>query len=181
MSKAIFPALALLALTCSSIAATPTKPHKRRQVATTASAPATRKHAKVAPKGTLAKGRGLQATKATARRKGKTSRAASRSYQQAPTPDRYKEIQAALASKGYFKGEPNGEWGPDSTDALKRFQSDQNLMPDGKVNSLSLIALGLGPKRLTAKSEAAPPAQPPASGTSPGSVSAPATVPPPPR
>ena len=30
-------------------------------------------------------------------------------------------------------------------------------MPDGKINSLSLIALGLGPKRLTAKSDAAPP------------------------
>ena len=32
-------------------------------------------------------------------------------------------------------------------DALKRFQHDQNLPEDGKVGSLSLIALGLGPKR----------------------------------
>ncbi len=80
-----------------------------------------------------------------------------RYFQQAPTPDRYKEIQQALAAKGYFKGEPNGEWGPDSTDALKRFQADQSLMPDGKINSLSLIALGLGPKRLTAKSDTTPP------------------------
>ena len=51
------------------------------------------------------------------------------------------------------------QWGPESVDALKRFQADQNLMPDGKINSLSLIALGLGPKRLTAKSDAAPHAQ----------------------
>ncbi len=80
-----------------------------------------------------------------------------RSYQQAPTPDRYKEIQQALASKGYLQSEPNGQWGPESADALKRFQADQNLMPDGKINSLSLIALGLGPKRLTAKSDAATP------------------------
>jgi len=85
-----------------------------------------------------------------------------RYFQQAPTPDRYREIQAALASKGYFHGEPNGEWGPESADALKRFQADQNLMPDGKLNSLSLIALGLGPKRLTAKSESAPQAGAPA-------------------
>ncbi len=80
-----------------------------------------------------------------------------RSYQQAPTPDRYKEIQQALASKGYLQSEPNGQWGSESADALKRFQADQSLMPDGKINSLSLIALGLGPKRLTAKSDATPP------------------------
>jgi peptidoglycan hydrolase-like protein with peptidoglycan-binding domain len=75
-----------------------------------------------------------------------------RSSQQAPTTDRYKEIQHALAGKGYLHGEPNGEWGVESTDALKRFQADQNLTPDGKLNSLSLIAMGLGPKRMTAQS-----------------------------
>lgn len=32
-------------------------------------------------------------------------------------------------------------------DALKRFQHDQNLTEDGKIGSVSLIALGLGPKR----------------------------------
>lgn len=77
-----------------------------------------------------------------------------RSYQQAPTPERYKDIQQALVSKGYFHGEPNGEWGPDSGDALKRFQAEQNLTPDGKLTSLSLIALGLGPKRLSAQTRA---------------------------
>jgi hypothetical protein len=74
-----------------------------------------------------------------------------RSYQQAPTPERYKDIQQALASKGYFHGEPNGDWRTDSADALKHFQAEQNLTPDGKLTSLSLIALGLGPKRLTAE------------------------------
>jgi hypothetical protein len=72
--------------------------------------------------------------------------------QLAPTKDRYQQIQQALAGKGYFAGEPNGAWGPDSIDALKRFQADQNLTPDGKLTSLSLIALGLGPKRLSAQS-----------------------------
>jgi putative peptidoglycan binding protein len=79
-----------------------------------------------------------------------------RSSQQAPTTDRYKEIQRALATKGYLQGEPKGEWGADSVDALKRFQADQNLTPDGKLNSLSLIAMGLGPKRMTAQSHAQP-------------------------
>jgi len=67
--------------------------------------------------------------------------------QQQPTPERYREIQQALADKGYFKGQPDGNWGPESVDALKRFQHEQNLTEDGKLGSLSLIALGLGPKR----------------------------------
>jgi Putative peptidoglycan binding domain len=140
--KAIFPALALFAV-ASSLAATPAAPHKRR-------------HPVKAASSTSAPTRPAVASKTTARRKGKVVHTAVRSFQQAPTPDRYKEIQQALANKGYFKAEPNGEWGLDSADALKRFQADQNLMPDGKINSLSLIALGLGPKRLTAKSDPAP-------------------------
>jgi murein L,D-transpeptidase YcbB/YkuD len=42
-------------------------------------------------------------------------------------------------------------------DALKRFQSEQNLTPDGKIGSLSLIALGLGPKRTLTAQKAQPP------------------------
>jgi hypothetical protein len=38
-------------------------------------------------------------------------------------------------------------------DALRRFQADQNLDVDGKIGSLSLIAMGLGPKRMTAQSK----------------------------
>jgi len=70
--------------------------------------------------------------------------------QQQPTTDRYKEIQQALSAKGYFTGEADGNWGPASVDALKRFQRDQNIPDDGKLGSLSLIALGLGPKRESA-------------------------------
>jgi peptidoglycan hydrolase-like protein with peptidoglycan-binding domain len=66
---------------------------------------------------------------------------------QQPSPERLREIQQALAAKGYFNNEPDGNWGPASVDALKRFQHDQNLIEDGKIGSLSLIALGLGPKR----------------------------------
>jgi peptidoglycan hydrolase-like protein with peptidoglycan-binding domain len=69
-----------------------------------------------------------------------------RTNQQHPTPARYKEIQQALADKGYFSGSMDGNWGQDSVDAMKRFQHDQNLTEDGKIGSLSLIALGLGPK-----------------------------------
>ncbi|HXF26006.1 MAG TPA: peptidoglycan-binding domain-containing protein [Bryobacteraceae bacterium] len=91
---------------------------------------------------------------------------AHRSYgQQAPTAERYQQIQQALAEKGYFKGQVNGQWGPDSVDALKRFQTDQNLTVDGKIGSLSLIALGLGPRRnlsaqVTPAGATTPPKQP---------------------
>jgi len=86
---------------------------------------------------------------------------ARRNYQATPSPERYKEIQQALAGKGYFKGAANGEWGPDSVDALRRFQVDQSLEVDGKIGSLSLIALGLGPKRMTAQTRTEqPPVQP---------------------
>ena len=66
--------------------------------------------------------------------------------QSAPTPERYKEIQQALVQKGYLHGDPTGVWNQDSMDALRRFQHDQNLESTGKLDSLSLIALGLGPK-----------------------------------
>jgi len=45
-------------------------------------------------------------------------------------------------------------------EALKRFQASQNIDANGKINSLSLIALGLGPKREAAAKPAAVPAPP---------------------
>ena len=66
--------------------------------------------------------------------------------QTAPSSDRYKEIQEALAKKGYLHGEASGVWDQSSADALRRFQQDQSLQASGKLDSLSIIALGLGPK-----------------------------------
>jgi len=190
--KVILAGLAVAVLACSLLAATPAKSKKKRHSTTTVSAPHARKRSATASKTTAGKTsaasrskasnvskatNGSKTTSATAGRKGKKSRTVARSYQQAPSADRYREIQQALASKGYFHGEPNGEWGPESGDALKRFQTDQSLMPDGKINSLSLIALGLGSKRLSAaKSDAPPPAQAAPPATLPA-TSAPVTPP----
>ena len=83
-----------------------------------------------------------------------------RNRQTTPSPERYKEIQEALASKGYLKPEEaGGAWGQSSADALKRFQADQNLESTGKINSLSLIALGLGPKHDGPATPPKPPVQ----------------------
>ena len=79
-----------------------------------------------------------------------------RNRQLAPTAERYKEIQDALAAKGYLKPEDaTGSWNQNSQDALKKFQAQQNIESTGKINSLSLIALGLGPKRDSASAKSA--------------------------
>ena len=113
-------------------------------------------HSSQAPKSKAAKSKAVKSKSPKSKTPKYKAPKSRRSYQQAPTLDRYKEIQQALASKGYLHNEPTGEWGPDSTEALKRFQTDQNLTPDGKLNSLSLIAMGLGPKRMMAQSHAPP-------------------------
>lgn len=63
-----------------------------------------------------------------------------------PAPDRLREVQQALLDRGYMKSVPNGQWDASSIDALKRFESDQKVRIDGKIDSKMLIALGLGPK-----------------------------------
>ncbi len=78
------------------------------------------------------------------------------SYQLHPDPERYQQIQQALAERGYFKGEINGTWGDDSTDALRRFQADQKLPDDGKITALSLNGLGLGPRHDGSTASAVP-------------------------
>lgn len=163
---------------CSMLVATPATPKKKRQATATTSGAAShkRKHAGTASKATTT--RGSKTASVNAKRRGKKSRTLARYYQQAPTPERYKEIQQALASKGFFQGEANGEWGPDSVDALKRFQTSQNLTADGKINSLSLIALGLGPKHLTASTNPAP-QQPGTLTPSPAAPAQPTPAPPP--
>lgn len=90
----------------------------------------------------------------------RSKRVTAPSYQLHPDPERYQQIQQALADRGYFKGQVNGEWSDDSVDAMKRFQTDQKLDPDGKINALSLIGLGLGPKHEAGTTAAAAPAHP---------------------
>lgn len=101
------------------------------------------------------------------------------SYQLHPDPDRYQEIQKALAERGYFQGDTNGVWGDDSVDAVKRFQTDQKIEPDGKINALTLIGLGLGPKHsvngaTSTPASEAPPSTP--SAAKPDSPQSPGTI-----
>jgi len=124
---------------------------KKQPQKTTASAPK-KAAASGARKGTST---ARSATSSTARKSTAGRRPASkrpavtwRNRQTVPSSDRYREIQSALVARGYLgPDEATGTWNQASIDALKRFQAEQNLDSSGKINSLSLIALGLGPKR----------------------------------
>lgn len=129
---------ALLALVCLLAAGTVAETAQTKKSQPVPSKKSTKTSSKATTKGSKTSAK---------RRKGSRSKSAAwRSRQLAPTPDRYKEIQSALADRGYLKQSPTGVWDGQSADALKRFQQDQNLEPNGKLNSLSLIALGLGAK-----------------------------------
>ncbi|MCC6263830.1 MAG: peptidoglycan-binding protein [Bryobacterales bacterium] len=102
---------------------------------------------------TTAKKRKSTAKRATTARRARTvrrrapTRAARFRGQQAPTSARLMEIQQALQKGGFLQGEPNGRWDDASAGAMKRFQEEHDIAPSGKINALSLMALGLGPKR----------------------------------
>ena len=57
------------------------------------------------------------------------------------------EIQQALYEQGYLTKEPTGNWDQASTHALREFQVDQKLSITGRLSSLTLISLGLGPSQ----------------------------------
>ena len=178
-------AVAAAAVLAAGLAASDTATTKKPATKT-----AVRKSAAASKKSTPASKSGVAAKKgATATTRRRTVSASSKSKsksgtksgakpvstwharQTQPTPERYKEIQQALVSKGYLTGEPTGTWNQQSIDALRRFQQDQKLDSTGKIDSLSLIALGLGPKHETASVKPPAPALPPP---------APPSVPPPP-
>jgi peptidoglycan hydrolase-like protein with peptidoglycan-binding domain len=83
-----------------------------------------------------------------------------RTGQMHPDPERYKQLQQALAEKGYLNQQPTGVWDQQSTDALRRFQKDQNLEPSGKLDARTIIALGLGPKYPAPAQKPSPAQQP---------------------
>ena len=112
--------------------------------------------------------------------------------QQRPAPERIQEIERALADKGFLAAEADTNWDQASIDAMRRFQQSQNIAADGRLSSLSLVALGLGAQQngvfeplraIDAPPRpvpAPPPAQPPIPSPSPAPVSPPAAIPPPP-
>jgi hypothetical protein len=133
---------------CLSVGGAAQSPPKKTASAKTPRRPAsgksvakTKARSKSAPKkGPAAKTASKSGAKSAGRKTSKSGkepalRTTWRNRQTAPTPARYKES---------------------SEDALKKFQAAQNIESTGKIDSLSLIALGLGPRH-----DAVAPAKPP--------------------
>ena len=84
--------------------------------------------------------------------------------QKAPTPDRIREIQGALNREGAYDGQPTGKWDDATVDAMKKFQEDHGISPNGKIDAVTLNKLRLGPETagkgapFPTASSAAPPA-----------------------
>jgi peptidoglycan hydrolase-like protein with peptidoglycan-binding domain len=155
----IAAALTMLLLACA--AATPVQTKKKTGAKKAPAAAAKKKS--TASRTAAAAHTATSSARTASAKKGAPARKATtwRNRQLAPTPDRYREIQTALASRGYLGSEEvTGAWSQSSADALKRFQSEQNIESTGKINSLSLIALGLGPRRDPAPASAAGPPKP---------------------
>jgi peptidoglycan hydrolase-like protein with peptidoglycan-binding domain len=140
----------VLLFVCALAASAATAAKKKASTAKKQAASiATRKTSSAA---TSRKGSATTGRKGTTARKGTSTTArrhipAAPPRQSTPSPARYREIQQALAERGYTDSTPDGVWGAQWVDSLRRFQADQNLQVDGKLGALSIIALGLGPKR----------------------------------
>ena len=53
------------------------------------------------------------------------------------------DVQAALRTKGYYTGALDGVYGPQTADAIRKFQVDNGIAMTGKINGDTLKALGL--------------------------------------
>ncbi len=89
-----------------------------------------------------AAGKSSPAKAATSKKK--TTRRRRARGQQAPSAERIKEIQQALAQKGHYEGTPTGKWDSATTEALKSYQQANGLNATGKLDARTLQKLGLG-------------------------------------
>jgi hypothetical protein len=150
--RALIPVLLLSLVLGGVVELSPLEAATKKPASTTKRTPAKKTVKRTtARKPTTAKRR-TTAKKTTARRvRSSKRRVATRSArfrgQRAPTTDRYLEIQQALQGAGFLENQPSGKWDDSSVAAMKRFQEQHSIPPTGKINALSLIALGLGPKR----------------------------------
>ena len=82
--------------------------------------------------------------KATGKKTAKaTAPAPRRSRGKAQSDDSVLRAQEALVAAGYHLGEPDGKAGPATTTAVKKFQGDRHLPVTGKLDAITLAALGV--------------------------------------
>ena len=73
-----------------------------------------------------------------------TSSDSNGSMSSAAMPDvTVRNAQAALNDNGYSVGAVDGQWGPNTQSAVRRFQADKGLTPSGTLDAATLAALGV--------------------------------------
>jgi peptidoglycan hydrolase-like protein with peptidoglycan-binding domain len=135
--------LAVLAASVCPIhaAATQTSTQEKSTKSNTASQSTTANAGSQKSAGSSSKTAHKTSGKSSSRKNSKTKKVKG---QAAPTPERINEIQAALAKKGAYDGEPSGKWDESTTDAMRKFQTSHGLNPSGKLDAPTLQRLGLG-------------------------------------
>jgi hypothetical protein len=59
-------------------------------------------------------------------------------------PTLVRDVQQALNDKGYSAGPTDGQWGPNTEDAVRRFQQTSGLPQTGQLDGTTISALGVG-------------------------------------
>jgi peptidoglycan hydrolase-like protein with peptidoglycan-binding domain len=60
--------------------------------------------------------------------------------------DEIRELQITLREKGFYDGEPDGNFGPQTRQALMTFQQRQGLQASGRLDAQTTAALGISTK-----------------------------------
>ena len=61
----------------------------------------------------------------------------------APADETVRSAQTALNDQGYSAGAVDGQWGPNTQNAVRRFQGDKGLTQSGTLDDATLNALGV--------------------------------------
>ena len=77
-------------------------------------------------------------------------------YSQPLAPAAVMRVQERLRDRGAYQGRVDGIWGPDSQQALERFQQASGLQVTGQLNQATAATLGLEPAALLAARGGAP-------------------------
>ncbi|HEX5876469.1 MAG TPA: YCF48-related protein [Pyrinomonadaceae bacterium] len=86
----------------------------------------------------------VEKKKATGKKAARPAPAPRRRATAVKNDDSVLRAQEALIAAGYHLGEPDGKAGPSTTAAVKKFQGDRHLPVTGKLDAITLAALGIG-------------------------------------
>ena len=69
--------------------------------------------------------------------------AKSSGYEEETADSTVGEVQSALSREGYYSGAVDGTLGPETRNALRRYQRDRGLAVTGRVDRATMNALGV--------------------------------------